>query len=445
MRIPPLLLLAALGSSPLLRADPAREARIVQVAPAKGPDPAGNLPAQGRPAPDEDDLGKAEGYPVGTASTWFTSERVRVGSFTAQGEIAGIAHGGVHALAPAAHVLALPRAAAEPAYRWSLPGAKGLTVDDYLARQRIMGLLVIKDGVVQVERYQYGRRPDQRFLSNSMAKSILSLGIGIALAEGRIRSLDDPAERYVPALAGSLLGGTALRDLLRMASGARYLEDYSGYDDAARFGAVLGKVGIERAARIVTERDYAPGTHFSYGSVQAQVLGAVLSHAAGASVSDYLAPRLWQAIGAETSALWRTDRTGLELAGGHFNATLRDYGRLGVVLANDGVRPDDPKGTRIVPLDYLLDATDWHRAAEPFRPGRATRYFGYGNLFWLFPGERRRFAMLGVFGQMLFVDPGQKLVMVQTAANATASSHKTALAREADAFWRGLVAFYGPW
>lgn len=249
----------------------------------------------------------------------------------------------------------------------------------------------------------------------------------------------------MPSLAASLLGGTSLRNLLRMASGARYLEDYSGHDDSARFGNAMARAGIERAARTVTERDHEQGTHFSYGSVQAQVLGAVLSRATGMSLADYLGPRLWQAIGAETSALWRTDRTGLEMAGGHFNATLRDYGRLGVVLAQDGVRPDDPRRRPIVPLDYLLDATDWHRVPDPFRPGRATRSYGYGSLFWLFPGERRRFAMLGVFGQMLFVDPTLKLVMVQTAANATASSGKTSLAREADALWRGVVSFYGPW
>ena len=68
-----------------------------------------------------------------------------------------------------------------------------------------------------------------------------------------------------------------------------------------------------------------------------------LRGATGMSLSDYLTPRLWQAIGAEQSAFWYADRTGLEVAFGNFNATLRDYARLGVVLANDGVRPDDPE------------------------------------------------------------------------------------------------------
>ena len=80
--------------------------------------------------------------------------------------------------------------------------------------------------------------------------------------------------------------------------------------------------------------------------------------------SEYLTTRLWQAIGAENSALWRTDKTGLELAGGNFNATLRDYGRLGIVLANNGIRPDDPQQAEIIPKDYLMAATDWHRVPK---------------------------------------------------------------------------------
>lgn len=396
-------------------------------------------------APDEERLGKAQGYPVGTARTWFFDESVRVGSFTAQGEIPQILGGSVNGLAPSRDPMPLPRAGEEPRYQWAIGGMQNLGVDDYLSRQRIMGLLVIKDGVIQVERYQYDRKPEHRFLSNSMAKSITSLAIGIALHEGKIKCIDDRADGYAPKLAGSLFGETTIRNLLFMASGARYTEEYDGQDDAARFNAAIAHDGIEAAAKVVTEREAEQGTRFSYGSAQTHMLSAVLRGATGMSVSEYLTPRLWQAIGAEHSALWRTDKTDLELAGGYFNATLRDYGRLGIVLANDGVRPDDPQRKEIVPSGYLVDATDWHRVPEAFQPGRATPYYGYGYQFWLFPGKQRRFALLGVYGQMIFVDPQLKLVMVQTAANATAKAGKTSLAREADAFWRGIVRHYANW
>lgn len=396
-------------------------------------------------APDEDKLGKAQGYPVGTRMNWFTDESVRVGSFTHQAEIDGIQRGGVNALQPSARPMPLPQASREPVLRWNVDQYRNLTVDDYLDRQRVMGLMIIKDGVVQVERYQYGRTAQDRFLSNSMSKSIVALAIGMAVQEGLIASLDERADHYAPKIAGTLYGETTIRNLLRMASGARFTERYDGKDDMARFGTASGRDGLEAAARVVTERDFAQGVHFNYASAETAMLGAVLRGATGGSLSDYLSTRLWQPIGAETSALWRTDKTGLEVAAGNFNATLRDYARLAIVLANDGVRPDDPAKAQIIPREFLLDATDWQRVPEAFRPGQAAPYYGYGYKFWLFPGKTRRFAMLGVYGQMIFIDPGQKLVMVQTSANATAKTGQTTLARDADAFWRGVVQHYGTW
>ena len=121
-------------------------------------------------APGEDKLGKAQGYPIGTARTWFFDESVRVSSFTAQGEISGISGGKANVLAPSDTPMPLPTVEREPPIRWSIDNLKSLTVDDYLSRQRIMGLMIVKGGVIQVERYQYERRPSHRFLSNSMAK-----------------------------------------------------------------------------------------------------------------------------------------------------------------------------------------------------------------------------------------------------------------------------------
>jgi CubicO group peptidase (beta-lactamase class C family) len=396
-------------------------------------------------APDEDKLGKAQGYPVGTAKNWFFDESVRVGSFTAQGDIPGIFGGKANILAPSAAPMPLPRLDQEPRIRWTLGQWRNLTVDDYLARQRVMGLMIIKDGVIQVERYQYDRTAEQRFVSNSMAKSIVSLAIGIAQHEGKIESLDDRADKYAPKLSGTLYGETTIRNLLRMSSGAHFEEKYDGKDDLERFSRAVIRGGVEEAAKVITERDAPQGTRFSYASAETEVMAAVLRGATGTNVSEYLTTRLWQAIGAETSALWRADRTGLERAAGNFNATLRDYARLGIVLANDGVRPDDPDHKQIVPRDYLLEATDWRRAPEAFRPMVATPYYGYSYQFWTFPSEKRRFAMLGVYGQMIFIDPQLKLVMVQTAANATAKAGQTSLGKEADAFWRGVVEHYGKW
>jgi len=393
-------------------------------------------------APDEDKLGKAAGYPVGTAATWFFDESVRVGSFTHQAEIPGIYRGGVNKLAPAATPMPLPKSEREPDYRWSVGDARDLTVDDLLARQRVMGLIVVKDGRIEVERYQYERKPSDRFTSQSMAKSVTALAIGYALGEGRIASLDDRADNYAPGLAGSIYGETTIRNLLRMASGARYLERYDHTGDNDRFAAAIARQGIEAALHTVTERDTPQGTKFNYAGPHSAALAAVVRGATGMTLAEYLTPRLWQPIGAESSALWTADRTGLESGQGGFNATLRDYARLGLVLANDGVRPDDPSGRQIVPRDYLVEATDWKQQPEAFQPRKATPYFGYGYQFWLYPGSPRRFAMLGVYGQSIFVDPALRLVVVMTAANATAQAGDTTLARDRDAFWRGVLRYY---
>jgi CubicO group peptidase (beta-lactamase class C family) len=399
--------------------------------------------AQTLAAPDEDKLGKAQRYPVGNARNWFYDESVRVGSFSNQGEIEGIFGGKANVLAASSAPMPLPKLDAEPRIRWIADHGRSLSIDDYLARERVMGLMIIKDGVIQVERYQYERTPAQRFVSNSMAKSIVSMAVGIALQEGKIASLDDRADKYATKMAGTLYGETTIRNLLRMSSGAHFEERYDGKDDLERFGRAVIRGGVEEAAKVITVRDAPQGSRFSYASAETEVLAGVLRGATGMSLSEYLGPRLWQAMGAETSALWRAERTGLERAAGNFNATLRDYGRLGIVLANDGLRPDTKQ--QVIPRDYLLEATDWRRAPAAFRPRTATPYYGYNYQFWTFPTEKRRFAMLGVYGQMIFVDPELKLVMVQTTANATAKAGETTLGKNADAFWRGVVEHYGSW
>jgi CubicO group peptidase (beta-lactamase class C family) len=394
-------------------------------------------------APDEDKLGKSRGYPVGNAGSWFSTESVRVGSFTHQAEIPGLFRAGKpHMLQPSSNVMRLPMAEHAPDYRWDVDQSRGLTVDDFLARQRIMGLLIIKDGVVQVERYQYERKPSERFTSQSMAKSITALAVGYALAEHKIQSLDDRADRYAAELRGTLLGETTIRNLLRMASGIKYSQTYDGTGDSKRFADAISRDGVERAAHLFQTRETEQGTRFYYASVHSAMLAAVVRGATGTSLSEYLTPRLWQPIGAETSALWSVDKTGLELGHMAFNATLRDYGRLGVVLANDGVRPDDPSGREIIPRDFLLDATDWKRQPQPFQPRKATPSYGYGYQFWLYTSQARRFMLLGVYGQSIFVDPALHLVIVQTGANATPEAGDTSLARERDAFWRGVVRYY---
>src|SRR5204862_7200609 len=182
-------------------------------------------------------------------------------------------------------------------------------------------------------------------------------------------------------------------------------------------------------------------TRFHYASSETATLAVVLRAETGTTLSEYLTARLWQHMGAEADATWIRTTDGTETASGSFNATLQDFGRFGMLLANDGA----VGGKQIVPKDYLLDATDWRRQPPAFQPQKATPYFGYGYQFWLYPGEKRRFALLGVYGQSIFVDPELKLVMVITAVAKNASVGMESFATERDAGWRGIAGKYGSW
>jgi len=309
-------------------------------------------------------------------------------------------------------------------------------IDDYLSRMPVTGFLIAQSNSILFERYQYGRNDAHRFLSQSMAKTVLAMLIGIAIEEKFIRSVDDTAEKYVPELRGFAYGATPLRALLQMSSGVAYEETYSGADDHARFGRELFAKDSKGAAAIVTQfnRRVAPaGTRFSYAGIESEILGIVLRRATGMPVADYLASRIWQPMGAEADASWIVDGAGDEATYGYFNAVLRDYARFALLLAHDG----SLAGRAIIPRHWIAAATTVAPGDEHLSPGKATPYYGYGYQVWLLPGRRRMFALLGVHGQAIFVDPESKLVLVQTAVRLKPSNDPSAA--ELVSLWLSLV------
>lgn len=387
--------------------------------------------------PDEDALGKLQGYPTGGPPTWYTTP-YRVGAWSAMDQV-GVP---VRAVKRGTDVLPLPDATAPPVirYRWR---NVDYTLDDYLERRRITGLLILKNGEIVAQRYRYARTPEARFLSFSMAKSVTSLLVGIALDQGLIASLDDPAARYVKDLEGSAYGGTSVRQLLRMSSGIRFTERYDGNDDVARLSrAIAGSSGPRPLALLRTfdERIAPAGEKFSYATAESEVLGRVLTGATGKTLAELTSEWLWKPLGAERDAFWRVGADGQEQAGGGFNATLRDWGRLGVLLANDG----QVAGRAIVPRTYLLDATDAARQPAAFAPRAATPFLGYGYQFWLYPMKTRTFALQGIHGQAMYVQPSSGIVLVQTAVYDQASGRTDPEPHaERNALWRGVLATLG--
>jgi CubicO group peptidase (beta-lactamase class C family) len=383
-------------------------------------------------APDEEALGKSKGYPAGTRANWYLNDSVRVGSYT---NLDHLFPGQYNILHKSSQPSTFARVGVEPVLTYQY-GGRSSTVDDYLARQRTTGLLVIKDGQILVERYQYERKPTDRLTSNSMAKSLISIGVGVALEDKFIGSLDDKAAVYVPKLKGNIYGETSIRNLLRMASGARFTEDNTTRnDDAAKFARLHGTRGSIPAILAFNVRDAAEGERFHYASIETQVLAVVLHVAIGRSISEYLEAKLWKPMGAEADATWITGPDGIERGAAFFNAILRDWGRLGNLLANDGAFDR----RQIIPKDYLIEATDWHKQPAAFAPKTSPPANGYGYQFWTMSGEKRRFILRGVYGQSIYVDPLLKLVLVHTAVAKHASISNDPMGPELGALWLGLV------
>ena len=324
------------------------------------------------------------------------------------------------------------RAPREPALTYDAPAAAGggrFTLDQYMQRNPTTGLLIARDDTILVERYQYARNDRHHLTSFSMAKTIAAMLIGLAIEDGAIASIEDPAERYVPELVGSEYGRTPIRHLLTMSSGVAFREDYDGTDDSARLSrATLGQQSAGGASAVLqfNQRDAAPGSRWYYASAETQVLGLVLRAAIKRPIVDYLAERIWQPIGAESDATWLVDRSGQEITYGFFNAVLRDYGRFGMLLARGGRVGD----RQLIPAAWLKDATRAHVARS-----QTGRGFGYGFQTWIFPENDGSFALLGVRGQAIFVDPARKLVMVHMAVRPNARDPGGA---ETIALWRAV-------
>jgi len=397
------------------------------------------LAATVRAEPDEDRLGKAQNYPLGTVATWYNNP-YRVGAWSALDKVPGVQ---TRLVARGPDVRILPRAAQPPAIGYRYRNIS-YTLAEYLERQRATGLLVLKNGEIVAEHYRYGRKEDARFLSFSMAKSVTSLLVGQAHARGMIASLDDPAEKYVKPLAGSPYGAVTVRQLLRMSSGLTFTERYDGQDDISRLArAGAGAPGAGTPVdvlRSITDRHTAAGEKFVYASAETDALGRVLTVATGKTMAELTSEWLWKPMGAEHDAFWRISGDGQEQSYGAFNASLRDWARLGLLLANGG----KVGAQQVVPQDYLLEATDPARQPAAFQPRKATPYFGYGYQFWLLPLKERTFALQGIHGQTVYVQPSTGLVLVLTSVWESASGRQDPQPyQERDALWRGVLQSLG--
>ncbi len=305
----------------------------------------------------------------------------------------------------------LPHAAAPLSSVNFVSNGKHWDLVDYLAVNRVAGLLVLKDGKIAYETYQLGNTERTCWMSMSVAKSLTSTLIGAAIKDGYIKSIDDPVTAYVPKLSGTVYEGVSIRDVLMMSSGVQWNETYTDpRSDRRRLLAAQLSQRPGAALEVMRSlRRKAPaGTVNTYSTGETQVAGEVLFGAIHKPLAEYLSEKIWKPVGMESSASWwLTAPSSIEVAGSGFSATLRDYGRFGLFFLNGG----SIDGRSILPDGWTTEAG----SPKTLKDGKSIRY---GYFWWpawpteAHPDPGAAFSAIGIFGQYIYINPVEQLVVV---------------------------------
>ena len=293
------------------------------------------------------------------------------------------------------------------------------TLQQWLDDSYTDGMLVLHQGQVVFEQYQNGMQARSLHLSQSMAKSVVATVAGILIGRGLLNPCHLVSD-YLPELESTAWSGARLQQVMDMTTGVRYVEDYEALDsDMAMTDIASGwkspPEGVDAPACVwdqilsLTETDFEHGTRFKYRSIETDVLAHCLERVSQTRLAELVSRELWQPLGCEESARFTVDRTGYALASGGLNATLRDYGRFGQLLLDQGKVGD----TQVVPSDWIADIqnADHRLFGEPYT--QAAPNGGYRNQFWIEDVDRPGFMARGVFGQIIYVAPAEDMVVVK--------------------------------
>lgn len=309
------------------------------------------------------------------------------------------------------HTLPMPQSAAAPPLPPGTPVALPEGIDAWIAARAITGLVVLKDGAVAHESYYLGTAPEDRRVSWSVAKSFLAALLGIYVENGAIASIDDPVTAYAPALKGSAYDGATIRNVLNMASGVAFNEDYLAFSsDINRMGRVIALGGsLDEFTAALTEKSGPPGERFHYVSIDTHVLGMVLRGATGETIPALMNRHILGPLGMRTEPYYLADGDGVAFVLGGLNMTTRDYARFGQLILQRGAW----QGAQLVPAHWVDEMT----AASA--PGAIDASgLGYGYQWWL-PADARPgevFAQ-GVYGQYIWIDRTAGVVVAINSAD----------------------------
>ena len=298
------------------------------------------------------------------------------------------------------------------------------------------GLLVLHHGRVVYERY--AGCLDQHTLHGAMSvtKSLTGLLAATLVAESRLNE-DALVATIIPELSGSAFGDATVRQVMDMTTALDYSEDYADPKAEvwtyAEAGSPLPKPKGYTGPRSyfdylqTVKKKGQHGEAFGYKTVNADALGWIISRTTGKSVAQELSERIWSRIGTEREAFYTVDSIGTPFAGGGFNATLRDMGRLGQLLLDDGVA----NGEQILPPAAITrlrtggQQDTFAKAGYTLLPN-----WRYSAMWWASHDAHGVYAARGVHGQTLWIDPVADMVIVRFASNpvaANAASDPTSL------------------
>jgi CubicO group peptidase (beta-lactamase class C family) len=306
---------------------------------------------------------------------------------------------------------------------------KTWTIDQYMKAYRVSGLLVLKDGKIVLEKYALGRKARDRWTSFSVAKSVTSTLVGAAIQDGKIKSLNSAVTDYIPELKGSAYEGVTVRQMLMMSSGVKWNEDYvDPNSDVAKAGNKVTEPGVNPMVSYLRKlpRENPPGAKFHYNTGETDLVGVLVSKATGRSLAQYASEKIWRPYGMERDAVWMVDPGDQERGGCCISMTLRDYARVGLFIAGDGM----VGAKRVTPSGYIADATRREIDNDIPAPG------GYGYFWWILPNGG--YSGIGIFGQSVTEFPAEHLIIVQNAAWTTPTGKELSAARAA--MWEGVRA-----
>ena len=293
-----------------------------------------------------------------------------------------------------------------------------LSLSDFMARRRTAGLLILKHGEIALERYAMGSGPESRWTSFSTAKSMTATLVGAALHDGAIASLDDRCDLYLPRLRGSAYEGVTVRNVLRMCSGVAWTEDGR---DVRRLGLAMfsRRPGSILDLMCSLPRAQPQGVVFNYSTGESCLLGALVAAATGRTLADYGAGTIWGPAGMEANGYWHLEsEDGLELGGLGVSARLRDVGRFGLLVLEDG---DAFSGRRVLPPGWRDLAGQPDSAPTAFGRLMPSSPAGYGYHWWVLPHgptgiHSGAFVALGAYGQYIYVNPAEQVVIAVQSA-----------------------------